>query len=391
MRYLKSWPILALMVLLSACGGGGSPGSTSSSGGTTTVTATGIASALSYVSTSPSDKSIVLAGSGGSGRSETAILTFKVVDTSNTAVSGAVVNFSVAPAGSVTLNIASATSGSDGLVSTTVSSKSIATSVVVTATVSGTAISTQSDQLSVTTGVSTQLGFDLSATKYSLNAGITGDTSTVSVRIVDTNGNPVADGVAVVFTTNFGSVGSSSRGGCTTSNGGCSVAYVMQNPRPTDGQLVTVVASTVLGNGTVISDSLNFSATDPLNVTLLTANDGTGQVVTELDMGGLCTKNFTYFVGTPLGLPAPAGTALAMTGLTTGVSSVVVSGGTTGPAVDHLATPVTFTVSVSGSTPACNAAGGNTETTAANQGLQIVFTADARPGTKTYNVKYPKS
>lgn len=391
MRYLKRCIFLWVFAVLTACGGGGNPGSTSSSAGTTTATATGVANAISFVSTSPSDKSIVLAGSGGNGRSESAILTFKVVDTSNTAVSGAVVNFSVVPAGSVTLNITSATSGSDGLVSTTVSSKSTATSVVVTATVSGTSISSQSDQLLVTTGVATQLGFDLAATKYSLNAGITNDTSTITAKIVDTNGNPVADGVAIAFKTDFGGVGTSSAGGCFTSNGGCTVTYTVQNPRPADGQLITVVGSAVVGTGTVISDSLTFTATDPLNVTLLTANDGTGTVVTELDMGALCTKNFTYYVGTPLGLPAPESTALAMTGLTTGISATVVSGATTGAGLDHLPTAVTFTVTASGTSPACNASGGNTQTTVTNQGLQIQFTANSRVGTKTYNVKYPKT
>jgi hypothetical protein len=383
MRYLKYWLLLALAVFLTACGGGGNPGSSSTT--TTTTTATGVANALSFVSTSPSDKSIVLAGSGGNGRSESAILTFKVVDASNAAVSGAVVNFSVVPAGSVTLNITSATSGSSGLVSTTVSSKSTPTSVVVTATVNGKSISSQSDQLLVTTGVATQLGFDLAASKYSLNAGITGDTSTITVRIGDANGNPVADGVAVAFTTNFGVVGTSSAGGCLTSNGGCTVTYTVQDPRPADGQLITVVGSTVVGTGTVISDSLSFTATDPVNVTLLTADDGTGTVVTDLDMAGACTKTFTYFVGTPLGLAAPASTALVMTGLTTGLSATVLSGGTTGAALNHAPTPVTFTVVAPTN---CNASGSNTQTPT-NQGLQIQFTANSRVGTKTYNVKYP--
>ncbi|MEN9436999.1 MAG: hypothetical protein RIR09_1654, partial [Pseudomonadota bacterium] len=194
-----------------------------------------LANALNFLDTNPSDKSIVLAGAGGTGRSESATLRFRVVDKNNTPVKGAVVTFAAVPSTDVTLNIASATSDADGVVVTTVSSKSVATAVVVKATVTradSTTIVSQSDTLTVTTGVATQAGFDLSATIYNLNSGISGDKSTITVRVVDSNGNPVADGVPVVFTSPYGAVGTSSRGGCVTVGGLCTVDYIVQDPRP---------------------------------------------------------------------------------------------------------------------------------------------------------------
>src|SRR5690606_10697576 len=104
-------------------------------------------------------------------------------------------------------------------------------------------------------------GFDLSASKFNMDYDLSGDSSTVNVRIVDRNGNPVSDGVAVVAQASFGRVGSSSRGGCTTQNGVCSVDYQVQNPRPADGIPVDVVFSTQTGQGTQISDSLQLWVT----------------------------------------------------------------------------------------------------------------------------------
>ena len=386
MRYLKVWALVLLALVMAACGGGGNPGSSSSDSGSGSGTVvTGTPAALNFISTSPSDKAIVLKGAGGNGRSETAILTFKVVDAGNNAVSGAVVNFNVVPASDVTLNIASATSNSSGLVVTSVSSKNTATTVVVRGVVNGTTISSQSDQLLVTTGLATQAGFDLSAKKYSLNSGITGDSSDIAVSIVDANGNPVADGVSVAFQTDFGRVGSSAAGGCLTSNGQCTVKYTVQDPRPPDGQLITVLATTTLGTGAVIGGWLNFTATDPLIVTLRTDKAASGTVVTDLPLGAACTAQFNYFVRTPLGLPAPSGTVVAMTGLATGISASITTGTPTGAALDHLPTSLVFSVNASGTTPACNPVGTRTQTAF----LEVKFTADGRDGTQNYKVTYP--
>lgn len=163
--------------------------------------------AINFLDVVPSDKSIVIKGSGGNGRSETAILRFKVVDSSGSPIKDVVVDF-VEATGGVQVNIAQARSNNDGIVTTSVSSKSAPTSVVVRATVNGRNVTSQSDLLTVTTGISTQRG-DLSASKFNLDLDLSGDTSTLRIGIVDSNGNPVSDGVPVVATVDFGRVGSS--------------------------------------------------------------------------------------------------------------------------------------------------------------------------------------
>jgi hypothetical protein len=290
----------------------------------TAVNPQDLANAINFLDVNPADKSIVLAGAGGNGRSESATLRFRVVDKNNTPVKGVSVNFALVPAGDVTLNIPTALSDAEGVVLTTVSSKNVATAVVVQAVVSGKAISTQSDQLLVTTGLSTQAGFDLSASKFNLDADLSGDLSTINVRIVDVNGNPVADGVPVVFTTNFGAVGSSSRGGCTTSNGGCSVDYKVQDPRPADGQRIVVTASTQLGNGSSIGGSINLNATSVGNLDLY--DRSTGALIGDEIVLTTCNSAFGYNLGTPLGFAAPAGTTVSVKSSLTGVTANVTTG-----------------------------------------------------------------
>ncbi|WP_176955089.1 hypothetical protein [Rhodoferax sp. OV413] len=348
-----------------------------------------LANALNFLDTNPSDKSIVLKGSGGNGRSESATLRFRVVDTNNAPVKGTIVDFSVNPSSVVTLNIASATSDTDGVVVATVSSGTVATSVVVTATVRGRSIASQSDQLLVTTGSAIAAGFDLSASKFNLNASLSGDSSTITVRIRDANGNPVADGVPVVFTTDFGGVGSSAQGGCLTSNGLCTVTYTVQDPRPADGQLVTVVSSTQVGSTGVISKSINLSAVSPGALGIYSAKVS-GTKVTALNLGTVCSAVFSYYVGTPLNFAAAAGTTVGMTGQVAGLSGSVSIGS---PILDALTfgerTAISFTVtapSTAGAVPACVAGGSSSQTV----NLLVTFTS---PGTtpvqQTMPVTYP--
>jgi hypothetical protein len=55
------------------------------------------------------------------------------------------------------------------------------------------------------------------------------DTQTaVSLLLADQFGNPVADNTPVVFQTDSGAIGSASRGGCNTQNGGCAVTFRSQ-------------------------------------------------------------------------------------------------------------------------------------------------------------------
>lgn len=105
---------------------------------------------------------------------EIAPLTFTVVDSSGSPLQDVVVDFTAVPADSVTLNASSGTTNASGQVIATVNSKSSPTSVIIKAAVRDrSSISTQSDTLTVTTGVATPSGFDLSASKFNLDYDLT--------------------------------------------------------------------------------------------------------------------------------------------------------------------------------------------------------------------------
>lgn len=349
-----------------------------------------LANAINFLDVAPADKSIVLAGSGGSGRSESATLRFRVVDTNNTPIKGVNVDFSVVPSGDVTLNIPSATSDAEGVVVTTVSSKTVATAVVIRATVSGRTITSQSDQLLVTTGVATQSGFDLSATKYNLNSGLTGDSSVITVRIVDANGNPVADGVPVVFTTNYGAVGSASRGGCTTVNGACQVTFSVQEPRPADGVRARVFASTRLGTGSEIGNAIEFQLSQPGLLGLYAAESGGAALstVTELATNKVCKASVLLYAGTPGNFPPPAATAVAVTPVTSGLAATIKNGS---PVPDILRfgtrAPVIVEVDASTLTALPCVPGG---TTTANAQIIVKFTSGPSISEVLLTVPYPR-
>lgn len=345
-----------------------------------------VANAINFLSVSPADQSIVLAGSGGGGRSESATLRFRVVDKNNTPVKGVAVTFAAVPATAVTLNIPTALSDSDGVVTTTVSSKTVATALVVRATVDTKTITTQSDTLLVTTGVATAAGFDLSASKYNLNSALSGDSSTITVRVVDVNGNPVADGVPVVFTATHGAVGSSSRGGCTTVGGACTVGYLVQEPRPADGVQARVTASTQIGNGTVISNGLNFVFSQPGLLDLFSVQTG-GAALASFDWtGGGCKFTLSAFVGTPAGFGAPANTTVAISSLTSEFTATIKSGGTIlDQARQRTSTTFEFDASSTALVPRCDRTGPGR----ASGLIEVTFTAGPSVKTIVLPVRYP--
>lgn len=84
----------------------------------------------------------------------------------------------------------------------------------------------------------TQDGLSLSMGKNVLDWSMDGDTTSVTARMVDRNGNKVPNGTIVSFTTEGGKVFPSS---CGTVDGACSVEFSTQNPRPGDGR-VTILA-----------------------------------------------------------------------------------------------------------------------------------------------------
>ncbi|MES2933546.1 MAG: Ig-like domain-containing protein [Pseudomonadota bacterium] len=186
---------------------------------------------LRFTGADPTTKSIVIKGSGGLGRSETATLKFQVLDETSNPVAGQTVAFSVASAKPVTLNKTSAVTDGNGEVLTTVNSGTEATTFRVTASLSN-GLSTLSDSISVTTGVPVQKAISISRVKANIEGWEYDDTpTTVNILLADVFGNPVADGTPVSFQTNIGAVGSSDQGSCNTLNGKCSVAFRSQLPR----------------------------------------------------------------------------------------------------------------------------------------------------------------
>lgn len=213
---------------------------------------------IGFVSALP--QNIALKGTGGAGRQESSIVSFKVLDRNGNPVSGQLVDFTLnTAAGGLSLNPAQSTSGADGSVSTTVASGTVNTPVRVTARLQGSSLSTQSDQLVVSTGVAEQASFTLSSSMFNTEganfAGCAAPVgATITARLGDHFHNPVPDGTAVSFTAEGGTIDASCLTGLVNTTltdgtvitqkgtpGACSVRFCPGNPRPLDGR-VTVLA-----------------------------------------------------------------------------------------------------------------------------------------------------
>jgi hypothetical protein len=206
---------------------------------TITPPATG---SIQFVSATPSN--ISLKGTGGT---EVSQVLFKVLDAGGNPLGGKVVTFSLdTTVGGITLNPTppTAISGSDGLAVALVSAGTISTPVRVTATTPGVGsvvLSTQSNQLSISTGIPDQDSFSLSASRHNIEGlTIDGTTSIITARLSDHFNNPVPNGTPVSFTAEGGSIVAS----CSTVNGACTTTFTSQSPRPSNGR-VTVVAYAV--------------------------------------------------------------------------------------------------------------------------------------------------
>lgn len=290
-----------------------------------------LAKAVNFLSSVPADKSIVIAGAGGNGRSETAILSFQVVDGTGAPVPGVKVAFETIPADVVTFNSATGTTDASGVVSAAVLSKSSPATVVIRAKVEGTAIATSSDLLTVTTGAAVAGRFSLAASKFVLNSDINLDPSTITVAVGDINGNPVADGFAVVASATRGLIGTSGRGGCTTSNGECTLPYRLQSQTQEGEASGENIIITVSGASTAstLSHSIMLFATS-VELVNLYPKDGGAAVnpffpAVNFDPA-TCKVVWTGVLGTAKGGAAPAGATLAVTSSNDKVSASVSSG-----------------------------------------------------------------
>ena len=317
-----------------------------------------LATAINFVSTDPADKAIVLKGAGGNGRTETGILSFRVVDKNSTPVKGVVVDFVVNPSNDVVLNIAQGKTDSDGLVITSISSKLVPTAVVVKATVNGKSVTTQSDQLKVTTGLGISAGFEILPLVYNLDGALSGDSTPITARLVDVNSNPVADGVPVVMVATGGKIGSSAAGGCNTVNGACTVTFEVQPPRPANG-IVTISGSAKVGETTTLLSEIKVHmSTAPIGV----YEPGAGipsaplLVPAQIDVESCSKVSKTYMVANSLGYSAPAGTTISVESDTATGLGASIKGGNTVLDPGNFA-PTIFDVVVdpsSANNPPCN-------------------------------------
>lgn len=323
------------------------------SASTTLTIAPPAAASVQFVAAAPTNQSIVIQGEGGNGRTETATLTFKVVDIFGNPLAGKQVNFTTT-APSIRVNKASDTTDATGQVITTVNSGSVPTSFRVQATLPGTGvnggpdISTLSDSIVVTTGLPVQRAFSLSSGSFNVEGWTIDNPSATNVQVMlaDAFGNPVPDGTPVVFQTNMGAIGSSDKGGCNTVNGVCSVAFRTQAPRiATPGSpatpcnaltpdatrpgLATICASSTDGTNTVYAKTaIFFSGSTVKNVYM---DGGTtpldlSKVVDLGSISGSATKVFTLQLNDVNNNPMPAGSKVEITSMLNGNAAPVMPG-----------------------------------------------------------------
>ena len=207
--------------------------------------------AIQFVAANPAQ--ITLKGTGGAGLKETSEVRFKVLDVGGNPVGGKKVDFTLSTTvGGVSLTSASAVSDpTTGEVVTNVIAGTVSTPVRVLATTTNNVnatLATQSDQLTITTGVPTQTAFSVSATTLNIEGWeFDGINTTINARLADHFGNPPPGGTVVNFISEGAKVNgtcSTLASGATTEGGTCSVLFTSQTLRPDNGR-VSVLAYAV--------------------------------------------------------------------------------------------------------------------------------------------------
>lgn len=200
---------------------------------------------VSFVSADPSQ--IRIKGSGGTGSTESSLVTFLVTSANGQPAAQQTVNFSLDTSvgglqfanGKVTDN---SITNSQGLVSVRVQAGTIPTPVRVVASTTDAdtnqTITSQSEQLTVNTGLPQQLGFSISRSNGNPEAGdYNGEEVTITVYASDSFANPAPDDTTINFTAEGGQIQPS----CTIANGRCSVIWTSASPRVSDHR-VTIMA-----------------------------------------------------------------------------------------------------------------------------------------------------
>ncbi|WP_299072325.1 Ig-like protein, group 1 [uncultured Paraglaciecola sp.] len=208
---------------------------------------------ISFLSAIP--ESLVLQGASDISASHSTV-SFVVSNDRNAPLANQEVEFSITSnAGNLSLESYRAISDENGVVSTKLMAGTAPVSVRVNAKVvaaSGETIRTQSEALSITTGLPNQRSFTLSADVLNPEAGnYNGEIVSLTARLSDTFSNPVPNNTLVTFTAEGGTVESN----CVTTDGACSVTWISGEPRPADGR-VTILA-TAIGHETLFDSNGN--------------------------------------------------------------------------------------------------------------------------------------
>jgi hypothetical protein len=192
---------------------------------------------IQFVSAAPN-----LLYQSGSVGATTSIVSFKVIDSVAAGVQGVIVNASLTNSdGGINFcgSPTSGSSGADGVVSFSVCSGTLPATVQVRAELASNAsVFTNSNLLTVQTGLPTQRFFDISADKLNFYVGgnftdkYNGNSVSISVFAADRQGNPVPDGTPIIFVSEGGQLNTSGASRCFISSGRCSVTLIGQDYRP---------------------------------------------------------------------------------------------------------------------------------------------------------------
>jgi hypothetical protein len=237
---------------------------------------------IQFISADP--ENIILAGTGGQNNQSVSTLTFQVNGALGNPLAQQEVNFELnTNTGGISLSPESGFTNSQGQVSTRVTSGTVPTAVRVTATTLGTdntSISTQSDLLSINTGLPNQNSFSMSASNLNVEAfNIRGQEVIYTARLSDSFNNPVPDGTTVNFTTEGGVIEPS----CNTVAGVCTVIWTSTDLNP-DNHRITVLA-TAIGHETLFDSNGNNTFDDDDGGPILDNSDS-GLLLSQFDQTG---------------------------------------------------------------------------------------------------------
>ena len=202
-----------------------------------------LASQVKFVSASANQIYVL-----GSGSLTQSTLKFQVLDSTAKPIANAPVKiqFTQNPGGVSVGKLGSLgpiqlSSDSAGEVTFPIYSGTIPGPVAVTVSLEKDTLISASSNITVQSGPPTQERFSLSVTTYNIEGqNIDGTTTTLGVQVADRQGNAVADGTIINFTSNGGQVQSSCMTARVNGISSCQVTFSSQNPRPASGRVVVL-------------------------------------------------------------------------------------------------------------------------------------------------------